>query len=84
MGTNVKESLMQDCTVPAQYKIPSRKVTVVGAGQVGMACAYSIMQQVTTTYVKLCSVCLLACARARARSCVCCVCLYIYLVFIYV
>ena len=66
MGTNVKESLMQDCTVPAQYKIPSRKVTVVGAGQVGMACAYSIMQQVTTTYV-VCAVCV----------CVC-VCVFIY------
>ena len=27
-----------------------RKVTIVGVGQVGMACAYSIMQQVMTVY----------------------------------
>ena len=47
MAASVKESLMQDCAVPAEYKVPTRKVTVVGAGQVGMACAYSIMQQVT-------------------------------------
>ena len=32
-----------------------KKVTIVGVGQVGMACAYSIMQQVFITLVmKIC------------------------------
>ncbi|VDK22027.1 unnamed protein product [Anisakis simplex] len=29
------------------HKQPHGKVTVVGVGQVGMACAYSILQQVS-------------------------------------
>ena len=30
-----------------------KKVTIVGVGQVGMACAYSIMQQVFTVFLSL-------------------------------
>ena len=51
MATSVKEALMQECSVPdAQSKVPPRKITIVGVGQVGMACAYSIMQQVLNCY----------------------------------
>lgn len=40
----VVSSLMQEIT-PAK-SLPHNKITIVGVGQVGMACAYSILQQV--------------------------------------
>ena len=49
----VKEKLMQKVG-EAGTRTPS-KVTIVGVGQVGMACAYSIMQQVISAKYQVCS-----------------------------
>lgn len=42
--TDFLGSLMKE-VAPAK-SMPHNKVTIVGVGQVGMACAYSILQQV--------------------------------------
>lgn len=44
----IVKSLVFEVT-PAEI-IPHNKVTIVGVGQVGMACAYSILQQVQFFY----------------------------------
>ena len=43
----IQQQLMQKCY--HEEKPAPSKVTIVGVGQVGMACAYSIMQQVKCT-----------------------------------
>lgn len=46
--TSVKESLLNQ-VAPAASK-SNNKVTVVGVGQVGMACAFSILTQVRSLF----------------------------------
>lgn len=41
---DVAKLLMEE-VAPVRH-IPHNKITIVGVGQVGMACAYSILQQV--------------------------------------
>jgi hypothetical protein len=47
MADTVSRVLLQ--VAPVQ-STPHNKVTIVGVGQVGMACAYSILQQVSHSY----------------------------------
>ena len=47
---DLKTKLMDQIAAPHDHPSPT-KVTVVGVGQVGMACAYSIMTQVQYTYM---------------------------------
>ena len=49
MAESTKEALMQACSLTDELKVPTTKITVVGAGQVGTACAFSIIQQVRQT-----------------------------------
>lgn len=44
MASNIKEQLFHE--VSESNVSPTNKVTVVGVGQVGMACAFSILTQV--------------------------------------
>lgn len=44
MSTTVKESLLYEVAPPVETT--ANKVTVVGVGMVGMACAFSILTQV--------------------------------------
>lgn len=47
---NVQEKLLER-VCDEEGTLTVRKVTIVGVGQVGMACAYSIMQQVMAVYL---------------------------------
>lgn len=51
--THVLDKLFEEIA-PAAHT-PHRKVTIVGVGQVGMACAYSILQQVDNNFVAISS-----------------------------
>lgn len=51
MSVSVKDSLLYEVAPPVASS--ANKVTVVGVGMVGMACAFSILTQVIT---KFCSV----------------------------
>ena len=46
-----RDALFHEIT--PEVATPHSKITVVGVGQVGMACAYSIMQQVCKKIVTL-------------------------------
>lgn len=41
---SIKEALMYEVAEPASTSV--NKVTIVGVGQVGMACAFSVLTQV--------------------------------------
>lgn len=47
MSISVKDSLLYEVASPATSS--ANKVTIVGVGQVGMACAFSILTQVIAT-----------------------------------
>lgn len=47
MSTTVKDSLLYEVAPPGSSS--AHKVTVVGVGMVGMACAFSVLTQVITT-----------------------------------
>ena len=51
--THVLDKLFEEIA-PAAHT-PHRKVTIVGVGQVGMACAYSILQQVDNNFAAISS-----------------------------
>lgn len=52
MSTSIKDSLLYEVAPPVASS--ANKVTVVGVGMVGMACAFSILTQVIyETYVKV-------------------------------
>lgn len=57
----VVSSLMQEIT-PAK-SLPHNKITIVGVGQVGMACAYSILQQHIAS-----ELCLIDCVKDKLKG----------------
>lgn len=48
MATSIKDSLLYEVSPPVASS--ANKVTVVGVGMVGMACAFSVLTQVITTF----------------------------------
>ena len=66
--THVVDKLFEEIA-PAAHT-PHRKVTIVGVGQVGMACAYSILQQVGITFGSYLKQCLFV-AEHRQRDLPC-------------
>lgn len=48
---SLKESLMSEVSQPVSTSV--NKVTIVGVGQVGMACAFSLLTQVCCANIKV-------------------------------